>query len=735
MTVTAAVYWLLAAAAGLLIAGAVRVPLRIEERVGIAVVTGVLGSALAALGVALAAGLRTQTILAGPLLLCGVTAAVLARTGGITSAWEQSLGEVGERWRSRELLWVGLLALAAVIGFSVLFAHTLFVEDGAIKSNFATVWADWSNHATTASSFALGQDLPPDNPIFSGTSLLYPFLPDFLGGMLVTLGVSVQAALAIPGAVMCVAITLLLVSLARRLSGSLAVGVLAMAICMLGGSLGIEAMYWDACTHQESASQCAPGRFVHDPIGATGTAIRTVVEVPATIGRQTRPYDGLQASREEQPVGGISWYTPMLAWWLPQRPFLFGFAGVLTVLLLLVAARREEGRRWSAFAVAGLVAGVLPLVHVHSFIALVLVLPVFALMWRRREWLVLGAIMVAMAAPRLVQLSKGDHGTTALGNAFPWLEPGWLSGTVQDAGLQHRLISFGNVLWGIGQGLHSLIRPQWWGFWVLNCGIVLPVFVILAIAAAGRWAPRDHPVRRWGDRISGLLPRDLLLFALPFLVIFAAANVVVFQSWDWDNTKLFSYWYFAGALLVAALVRRAWRGGMLPWVLGTLAFVSVIMTGAVVMLRFMPWTPANASNAGPFVWASAEERQYAARVAEITPHDAVVLTQGRPTDPMLTLAGRRAVEGYDGWLWSYGIDYDRRHDDVATMYQAAGCVPGSIDCGTVSLLRRYHVSYVQIEMDVYRQRYPDGNLNWWSSTFPEVARAGDIVLYDVQRAR
>jgi len=194
---------------------------------------------------------------------------------------------VPERWRSHELMWISAVALAAVIGFSVLFAHTLFTRDAAIESNFATVWADWSMHATTASSFALGHNLPPTNPVFSGTPLLYPFLPDFQSGMLLTLGSGIAAALAVPSALFCVAIALLVVSLGRRLAGSVAAGVLAVAICMLGGGLGIEGLYWDACNpHGQAAAQCAPSRFVTDPIGAVDTAAHTVANVPGTIAAQ-----------------------------------------------------------------------------------------------------------------------------------------------------------------------------------------------------------------------------------------------------------------------------------------------------------------------------------------------------------------------------------------------------------------------------------------------------------------
>jgi hypothetical protein len=151
------------------------------------------------------------------------------------------------------------------------------------------------------------------------------------------------------------------------------------------------------------------------------------------------------------------------------------------------------------------------------------------------------------------------------------------------------------------------------------------------------------------------------------------------------------------------------------------------------MLRFLPWTPASDSNAGPFVWASPEDRSLAAQVEQRTAPDSVILTLGRHNDPLMTLAGRRTVVGYTGWLWSYGIDYRARQADVGAMYQ--GCATGERECTATELLRLYDVSYVEIPASEYGRDYPRGNLQWWSATFPAVAQAGEVTVYDVRARR
>jgi len=77
--------------------------------------------------------------------------------------------------------------------------------------------------------------------------------------------------------------------------------------------------------------------------------------------------------------------------------------------------------------------------------------------------------------------------------------------------------------------------------------------------------PRRHAFildRKHGCRAnsfnSGLLPHreKNLKFYLPFLAIFIMANIFVFQPWDYDNHKFFSFWLMPSALLMAAALAR-----------------------------------------------------------------------------------------------------------------------------------------------------------------------------------
>ena len=228
-------------------------------------------------------------------------------------------------------------------------------------------------------------------------------------------------------------------------------------------------------------------------------------------------------------------------------------------------------------------------------------------------------------------------------------------------------------------------------------------------------------------------PQQLVQLVLAGTLVFLICNVLVLQSWDWDNTKLFVFWYLGAGLLIGAVAAWLWRRGFLRRAAALLMVTITLLTGVVVLLRLLPWTPPQDSVGGPYVVASADERALAAAVATRTPGNAVFLTFGRPNDPLLAVAGRTGLMGYYGWLWSYGIDFGTRVTDVQTMYR--GCKPQA-GCPVRALLRKYHVSFVEIDDRTDSPGAIESGVNtaWWSSQgFPVVASSQHIVVYDVRR--
>ena len=724
--------WLLAllvAASGFALLGTVATPLGLGERIAIAVVAAFAVDAAVCFLLSLGLGLGPGSIILAPALVTGA-ALLLARRLGVdtVATWQASLDEA--RGQARGTLTLAVVAAVATVVFALLFARVM--SQDAAGNLITGYWIpDWAQHLITASSFSTAQNFPPQDPIMSGTPLFYPFLPDFTSGMLMRLGVADGPSLWLPQVILAVALAVLVVSLAERLGARKSVGVLAVVICFLGGGLGFVGAFHDACTDAGYPSaECSAGYVVSNPVTGVEITARTLYALPGLVADQPTSFDGMtSAPNSGTPVfSNQEWYTPLFAWWLPQRTLMEGFDVVVAALVLLLAAFERARARLFDVALAGLLVGLLPVIHVQSLFAIGIIAAGLAALRWRRAWLLFAAVAAVVAAPRVIQLLLAPHGSATLDNNYPWFEPGWMSGAVISASLGHAvtLSAAGPVL---GDTLSLPFRGTFWEFWLVNLGVAVPLslaVVLLAVARrfGGRWLGGA------AARILGAFPPALVRFFLACIPVFLLCNVVVFQSWDWDNTKLLAYWYLGVALAVSAITVRLWAGW---WrrALAVLLAGSVLATGTLALLRLLPFTPAAASVTGPYVVASAADQQMAAVLDAATAPTAVFLISANPDDffdPVPMLTGRPVVLDFYPWLWSYGLDYGQREADVELAMQGCGATPLTQCQPILQVLRRYHVSYVEVN-----QTFPATGVTWWAAQQLTVtAAAPGTTVYDVR---
>jgi len=579
------------------------------ERIVISLVLAVVGLTVLGYLMALAIGVTIGLVLS--LAIIGIAA------GGFL-LWRHRARYCLPAFPRRSGAPFAVAAVALVIGY--LFMRAVEITPEAWLAHYNNTWSDWSFHASYATAFVYGHNLPPQNPIYAGTPFRYPFAPDFASALLIGGGWSIPASLAWPSWAMTVLALSGLILWARRLTGGIAAGVIAVTLTLLGGGLG----FW----------------FFFGDVAHLGL-ITALLHIP-------RSYD-----RFDPPVN-IQWYNPILSYYLPQRSFVFGAAIVMAVLLLLtplllttpyfrwretLGAIRQSWRRWTvkseatAFLVAGGLTGLLPLFHVHSLVVLGIVTACWALLFPRPAWLGFFAVMALLAVPRLLVAVPGDPGAPPEHQYPRWLI-GWVSGA-----------DF----------------PPW--FWIKNTGLFWPLLLLALLSPLA------------------LRGRIRLLIA-PFSLVFLVANLIKFQPWDWDNSKLLVFWYLASAVAVSALLVRLARAHLAGAVVAAAIWLSLVASGVLSLMQFLP-------PQGPaYVWFSAEEVQLAAQVRRETPPKAVFVTGEEPTNPIADLAGRPVLMSYPGWLWSYGINYTQREADLARIYQGGS--------QALALLRRYHADYVVI---------------------------------------
>jgi hypothetical protein len=324
---------------------------------------------------------------------------------------------------------------------------------------------------------------------------------------------------------------------------------------------------------------------------------------------------------------------------LPQRGMLAGLCVFLVAALLLrgaweVEERRAASRRGKgALLGAALLLGALPFVHVHTF-------------------LVLAGVLAWLAIARLLQRRAGSWrwaAALAAGLLLAAPQLAWQLRHSYDGSFSH---------WQLGWMAAPGESP--FAFWLRNLGVLLPFLV-----AAPWW------LRRWPARGFWL---HLLA---PCLVLFAVANVYLFQPHAYDNLKLLFYSYLALALGAARLLAGWWGRGRGGKVVASLCLLLATASGGASVLReaLLRW---------PLLDGEAVTIGFALR--RLTPADARFLTADHHDHPVPMVAGRRIVLGYRGWLWTYGLDVAPVHDDVKAIYAGGEEAP--------ALLRRYGVRYV-----------------------------------------
>jgi hypothetical protein len=746
-------YLVAAAAAGICVLGFVEA-LTLPEAIAGGVAAGAVLSAAATLLLASILGMSVAVVFAG-------VALVLALTG--IAGWLTKrdlpvhLRTLAARVRRRDfgLRWP-LLTLAVTVIFGFIFAHAIVDSGGDLRAGYPTVWADWQQHLSTQSAFVVGGNIFPHNSLYAGTPLLYPFLSDFHAAELNELGLGPGAALALASLLMTVSLCILLVCVAIRLRAKFAAGVLAVVVIFVGGGFGFTGALADSCARQQLPATLADTTtFTNTTDAQLGCSIGDVVThptalsaalhgLPGLIAHQPRAYDGLPVDQPYCPVSNCDanyfsavtntqWYTPLLAWWLPQRPMAYGTAIFLLAVVIALAIRQSKERQWHAAVVGAVLVGLLPWIHVHAFLALIMAAP-FLLLWRRRlEWLVLAGGGALLAAPRLLMIAAGPHGSAASGNAFPSTQLGWLSGVAGNGAAASTTPS--DLVLG---PFKLLFNGTWWGFWLGNLGLVVPLVLISAVVLLGTLPAVARPVRSGAGKVVAWLGRDAAIFALCMSVVFLAANIVVFQSWKWDNTKLFAYWYIGPAILIGSAVTNVW-GNWWRNILAGVAYATVVLTGAIVVVG-IPWASYKNGtfDTARFHVADAAERTMAQQLIAKTSPGSIFVTTREPDDPVATIAGRTTLMGFYGWLWSYGIDFGEppndRIDDVAAILRGCASIPEG-ECRVWSLIKRYGVSYVEIDA-ASNPADSTGNSadpGWWANQgLKVVASAGSRVVYDVR---
>ncbi|QQG41953.1 MAG: hypothetical protein HYV90_01415 [Candidatus Woesebacteria bacterium] len=277
----------------------------------------------------------------------------------------------------KEPVWI----LVAVLGCIIYFLFDSHIIKPDINGNLTTgesTYGDLPFHLATVSRMAYTGTLPPENPLFSGIPLVYPFFINFLSAVIVIWGFSLRSSIIFPGMIFSILMIISLYFFYKKLTGRKSVAFLGTLLFFLNGGLGF---YY----------------FLKD------VALKGKLENFITNPGAYPDYSHLFGQN-------IQWCNFLSRILIPERSVLLGIPMGISILYILFLKEKEDKKNldwW--FILAAVLTGLLPLSHTHTFIVFSLLIPFLAFFelrisnWKEwlKRWSIFGAITLVVAVPQL----------------------------------------------------------------------------------------------------------------------------------------------------------------------------------------------------------------------------------------------------------------------------------------------------------------------------------------------
>ncbi|MCB0330910.1 MAG: hypothetical protein KDD70_14665 [Bdellovibrionales bacterium] len=348
---------------------------------------------------------------------------------------------------------------------------------------------------------------------------------------------------------------------------------------------------------------------------------------------------------------GLSFTSFLTTIWVPQRSGVFGAAVASVILQLFFHWHQSREERRPYLLIAGFLLGLSPLVHTH----ICFIVGVFIFL----NLLVYVVYDGAAFKDRLKQTSLFVGYALLSLHALPFLLGKQSIMKLGGHGFFPDAIVSGDLF-------YSLVFQSIW-----------PLLIAIALIWIGSQAHRQMII---------------------LLLLVAFAWTVRVSVWEWDQIKFFVGLYII-LLSILATSYRQMRGYvlLLP---PLLCIPSAYEVGKIVE---------EAPRSEIF---SAQRVSDALKMREQLPKDAILLAAPDHNGAAI-LTGRTLYVGYDGWLWSHGINYQERKKRIAHLSSALVC--------TEAVCPNYLV-------------WTDGEKRFWKRSLPSPMaqlKAVSPILYEI----
>lgn len=153
------------------------------------------------------------------------------KTGTVWNVADRKLISDSRAFRKECILFGFLLVFLTWIMF-----YVFYIRNGELYSGFS-VYGDYAPHTAMMRSFSKGNNFPTEYPHFGGQDVKYHFMFQFLVGNLEFLGIRLDFAYNIESVLALLGFLMLLYSIAKRLTASLAAGILTLVLFFFRSSL------------------------------------------------------------------------------------------------------------------------------------------------------------------------------------------------------------------------------------------------------------------------------------------------------------------------------------------------------------------------------------------------------------------------------------------------------------------------------------------------------------------
>lgn len=308
-----------------------------------------------------------------------------------------------------------LVVFVSVFALCALIVPKLLVEkDGGYSTGILNAYGDIAWHMSNITMFRDGQSAPPQNPIFAGTRLTYPFLSNFFSATLLAASDSFTVSVVYPAMILIPAVLTLMYCLVRNFTGGNKTAAIISVLLMLFG--GATAGWF---------------RFGSDLAASDKTLFEFMMSLP------TRDYSGVGTDDN-----GFHFLNPVTSLLLPQRSFLFGMPLALLIVLLL---QPRTGIKDRHFIVAGIAAGLLPLFHAHTVLVMIPAVIAIFILNPGIKWLLFFLPAAIVGIPEVLYYAGGQQES---GSFIRW-GPGWMAGD-----------------------------ENWFVYWLKNTGLLIPAGIL-----------------------------------------------------------------------------------------------------------------------------------------------------------------------------------------------------------------------------------------------------------------